>query len=72
MVDSFVHLPEWPASLANMKNVFETNEAALKSGADITSNADLAPTISENFIKLAAGQISADEFVSNMAAAAKK
>lgn len=63
---------EWPASLANMKNVFETNEVALKSGADITSNADLAPTISENFIKLAAGQISADEFVSNMAAAAKK
>lgn len=63
---------EWPASLANMKNVFETNEVALKSGADISSNADLAPTISENFVKLAAGQISADEFVNNMAAAAKK
>lgn len=63
---------EWPKSLENMKGVFESNETALNYGADITSNADLAPTIQDNFIKLASGQISADDFVNNMAAAAKK
>ena len=63
---------EWPASLENMKSVFENNEVALNSGADITSNPDIAPTIQENFIKLASGQITADEFVNNMAAAAAK
>lgn len=63
---------EWPASLVNMKERFETVQVALKSGGDIGSNPDLAPTISENFIKLAAGQISADEFVQNMVAATTK
>ncbi|HJA65015.1 MAG TPA: extracellular solute-binding protein [Candidatus Mediterraneibacter cottocaccae] len=60
----------WPASLESMKGVFESNQVALNSGADITSNPDIAPTIQENFIKLASGQITADEFVNNMAAAA--
>lgn len=60
---------QWPATLVNMKPAFESVQVSLKSGGDIGSNADLAPTISENFIKLAAGQISADEFVANMAAA---
>lgn len=62
----------WPSTLVNLKPVFESVEVSLKSGGDIGSNADLAPSISENFIKLAAGQISADEFVENMAAAAKQ
>lgn len=63
---------QWPPALVNMKSAFESVEVPLKSGADIGSNPDLAPTISENFIKLAAGQITADEFVANMAAAAKQ
>lgn len=63
---------EWPATLVNMKTAFETVEAPLKSGGDITSNPDMSPTISENFIKLAAGQITADDFVANMASAAKQ
>ena len=63
---------EWPKSLENMKDVFTSNETPLKYGADIASNADLAPTIQENFTKLAAGDITADQFVENMAAAAKK
>lgn len=62
----------WPSTLVNMKPAFESVQVSLKSGADIGSNPDLAPTISENFIKLAAGQITADEFVANMAAAAKQ
>lgn len=63
---------EWPSTLVNIKPAFESVQVSLKSGGDIGSNADLAPTISENFIKLAAGQISADEFVANMTAAAKQ
>ena len=43
---------------------------ASDSGADLTSNPDLSPSIQENFIKLASGQITADEFVNNMAEAA--
>lgn len=62
----------WPSTLVNMKPAFESVKVSLKSGGDIGSNPDLAPTISENFVKLAAGQITADEFVANMAAAAKQ
>ncbi len=63
---------QWPPALENMKDALELVEVPLKSGGDIASNPDLSPTISENFIKLAAGQITADEFVANMAAAAKR
>ncbi len=63
---------QWPSTLVNIKPAFESVQVSLKSGGDIGSNADLVPTISENFIKLAAGQISADEFVANMTAAAKQ
>jgi len=63
---------QWPPALANMKDALEFVEVPLKAGGDITSNPDLSPTISENFIKLAAGQITGDEFVANMAAAAKR
>lgn len=63
---------EWPASLANTKARFESVQVALKSGGDIGSNPDLAPTISENFIKLAAGEITADDFVANMVKATTK
>lgn len=62
----------YPAALVNIKPAFEAVEVSLKSGGDIGSNPDVAPTISENFIKLASGQITADEFVANMAAATKQ
>lgn len=63
---------EWPAALESMRGAFESTQISLKVAGDITANADLTPSISENFIKLAAGQISADDFVSNMASAAKQ
>lgn len=62
----------WPASLESMKGAFESTQISLKVAGDIESNADLKPFIAENFIKLAAGQISADDFVNNMASAAKQ
>lgn len=62
----------WPKNMQGMKNAFENVETVIKVASDITSNPDLTPTISENFIKLAAGQITAQQFVDNMAAAAKQ
>lgn len=63
---------EWPKALKNLQSVFESTQTALSVGGDIGSNADLTPSIAENFIKLAAGQITADEFVNHMASAAKQ
>lgn len=63
---------EWPKSLESMKGVFESNETHLNSGADITSNPDIAPTITENFVKLAAGEITAEDFVNTLSEAAAK
>ncbi len=63
---------EWPAALQDVKPAFDTVTVALESGGGLEANADLKPVISENFVKLAAGQITADQFVENMAAAAKQ
>lgn len=62
----------WPAALQDIKPAFDTVEVILESGGGIEANADLKPIVAENFIKLAAGQITADQFVTNMAAAAKQ
>lgn len=62
----------WPKSLEGLKPAFDANKTALRTGADIASNSDLAPTIQETFTKLAAGKIDAEKFVSTMVAAAKK
>lgn len=62
----------WPGSMEQVKPAFESVTSVLKAGANIEANADLTPIITENFVKLASGQCSADEFVSAMAAAAKR
>lgn len=62
----------WPASMEGVKPAFESVSSVLKSGASIEANTDLTPVITENFVKLASGQISAQDFVNNMAAAAKQ
>lgn len=63
---------EWPAALADVQPTFNAIDSSLESGGGLEANADLKPIISENFVKLAAGQIDADTFVNNMAAAAKQ
>ena len=63
---------QWPAALEAVKPVFESTESVVSVGGDIGANADLTPSISENFIKLAAGQITAEQFVENMASVAKQ
>jgi raffinose/stachyose/melibiose transport system substrate-binding protein len=62
----------WPAELADVKPVFDDIDVILQTGGGIESNPEIKPVFSENFIKLAAGQINAEEFVKRMAAAAKQ
>lgn len=63
---------EWADSMKDVKPAFESVSEPLKAGANLDTNVDLQPVITENFTKLAAGQITADEFVNNMVAAAKQ
>lgn len=62
----------WPAELADVKPVFDDIDVILQTGGGIESNPEIKPVFSENFIKLAAGQINAEEFVKRMATAAKQ
>lgn len=63
---------KWVATMEAVKPAFESVSESLKAGANLDTNTDLQPVISENFIKLAAGQLSAEGFVNNMVAAAKQ
>ncbi len=62
----------FPAALTGVKPVFDSVTSILKPGGAIDANPDLKPIIAENFTQLAAGKISADQFVSNMVTATKK
>lgn len=77
MVDHAKMIPtvigtEWPEAIEAVRPVFESTERVLSVAGDIGANADLTPSIAENFVKLAAGQITAEQFVENMAAVAKQ
>lgn len=61
---------EWPKALEGVKPAFDGITEVQKAGGGIDANADITPVISENFIKLASGQITAQQFVDNMVAAA--
>ncbi len=62
----------WPVALNDVKPVFSDISVILQTGGGIESNPEIKPVFAENFIKLAAGQITAEKFVDNMATAAKK
>lgn len=62
----------WPTALENLKPAFDSITTIQETGGGVEANADLKPIFAENFIKLAAGQITADQFVENMVAAAKQ
>lgn len=71
------HIPavpggDWAPAVEAIKPAFESVSSMVKCGANIESNTDVTPIVTENFIKLASGQISADEFVQNMVAATKQ
>ena len=57
---------EWPAMVECAKPVIEQSTNRFTWACGVESNVDMTPVIKENFIKLMAGSITADEFVSTM------
>ena len=62
---------EWPAMVECAKPVIEQSTNRFTWACGVESNVDMTPVIKENFIKLMAGSITADEFVSSMQDEAK-
>ena len=62
---------EWPEMVACAKPVIEQSTGRFTWAAGVETNVDMTPVIKENFIKLMAGSLTADEFVEAMVAAAK-
>lgn len=62
---------EWPDMVACTKPVMDQSTARFTAACGAETNVDMTPVIKENFIKLIAGSITADEFVSTMQEAAK-
>ena len=62
---------EWPDMVACAKPVMDQSTARFTAACGAETNVDMTPVIKENFIKLIAGSITADEFVSAMQEAAK-
>nr|WP_317427648.1 ABC transporter substrate-binding protein [uncultured Blautia sp.] len=62
---------EWPEMVSCAKPVIEQTTARFTWAAGVETNVDITPVLKENFIKLMAGTIKADEFVSAMQSAAK-
>ena len=62
---------EWPEMIACAKPVLENSTARFTWAAGAETNVDITPVLKENFIKLMAGTVTADEFVSAMQKAAK-
>ena len=62
---------EWPELVKCAKPVIETSTNRFSWAVGVESNADMTPSIKENFIKLMAGTLDAEGFVSAMQDAAK-
>ena len=63
--------PEWPELVKCAKPVIEASTNRFSWAVGVESNADMTPSIKENFIKLMAGTLDAEGFVSAMQDAAK-
>ncbi len=62
---------EWPELVSCAKPVIEESTARFTWAVGVESNENMTPVIKENFIKLMAGTMSADEFVKAMQDASK-
>ena len=60
---------EWPVQLAEAKDVMASLTTRYGWAASAESNVDMTPIIKESFIKLCAGQMTAQEFVDTLEAA---
>lgn len=63
---------EWPSMLAGVRPVFDQTTTRYNWAAGIENNPDMTPIIKQEFQKLCAGTITADEFVTNLEAASAK
>lgn len=70
-IPSDVNNSEWPAMVQCAKPVIEQSTGRFTWAAGVETNVDMTPVIKENFIKLMAGSLTADEFVAAMQEAAK-
>lgn len=57
---------EWPVQLEDAKDIFAQLDTVYPWAGNIGANAEKHPIIVENFTKLIAGDLTADEFVKNM------
>ena len=62
-VPSDIRNYEWPAQLANFKQVFDLAKYRWESAAGVKSNSKTQPALKAAFIKLCAGQLTAEEFL---------
>ena len=60
---------DWPVQLTEAKEVMAGLTTRYGWAASAESNVDMTPTIKENFTKLCAGQMTAQEFVDTLEAA---
>ncbi len=57
---------EWPAQLAEAKAIFEQLDTVYPWEAGIEGNDEKTPILREEFVKLATGEVTAEEFVENL------
>lgn len=62
---------EWPEMVACAKPAMDASTARFTWACGVESNVDMTPVIKENFIKLMAGSMTADDFVAAMQEASK-
>lgn len=62
----------WPEQLKDVKPYIEKCTTILATSGGLEANPDITPALKENLMKLYAGTISAEEFVSGMLSASKK
>lgn len=60
---------DWPEALTGVIDTFNAIDTILPDAGGVSSNGDVKPILAENFIQLAAGKMTADQFIENMVAA---
>lgn len=71
-IPSDINNAEWPKQLAEVKPVLEQTANRWDWAVNAGKNSDITPAIKENFIKLAAGSIKAEDFVKALEEASSK
>ena len=57
---------QWPVQLSDAKEIFDSVEVRFPWAAGAEANPEVLPNLADNFTKLIAGTITAEEFIANM------